>query len=119
MAHVSIDADLLHVQLEKAEQLGALHGGLDIPLEHVASARTVADLWSELKGLRAPGTGIPGVIMLGTTRYDGKKDFCAVYKHRPGIVIELRDEAFARVLVSLPETDAQAIATQLNGASGV
>ena len=33
----------------------------------------------ELSGLRAPGTGLPGVIALGTWRGRGQKDFAALF----------------------------------------
>ena len=60
-----------------------------------ATERTRDDAWAraqvvgELRGLRAPGTGIPGVIALGTWRSKGAKDFAAVYRGGPAVVVEL------------------------------
>ena len=51
-------------------------------------------------GIRAPGTGLPGVSMLGTTRYQGKKDFNVVYGHKPGLVVTLSGIDFARILIT-------------------
>ena len=92
----------LTLRLSRWEKAGALHGDLQVPWSQVASVSHVEDLWRELRGMRAPGTGIPEVIMLGTTRGRGWKDFCAVYRHRPGSVVVLREGPFARWLVTGP-----------------
>ncbi len=56
--------------------------------------------------MRAPGTGIPWVIMLGTTRGSFGKDFCAVYGRAPAVVMELEGAPFSRCLVTVPEAEA-------------
>jgi hypothetical protein len=38
--------------------------------------------------------------MLGTTRYQGKKDFNAVYKRKPGHVVTLDGSEFTRLLIT-------------------
>lgn len=96
----------VEIRLSRWEKWGAWHRDLRIPVEHIAHRDHVPDLWSRLRGMRAPGTGFPGVIMLGTTRFriDGtwRKDFNAVYGHRPGTVLTLRNEDFERVLITDP-----------------
>lgn len=97
----------IEIRMTRMEKWGSLHGDLRIPIDHVMHRDHVPDLWTRLRGMRAPGTGFPGVIMLGTTRFriDGvwHKDFNAVYGHRPGTVLTLRDEDFERVLISDPK----------------
>jgi hypothetical protein len=56
-------------------------------------------LWSELRGIRLPGIGLPGVIALGTWRYPGGKDFVAVYRGY-GVLVTLSDPSWHRFLVS-------------------
>jgi hypothetical protein len=85
------------------EHAGALHGPVRVPLSAVTAVRVVDDPWPELRGLREPGTGVPGHLMLGTCRGDFGKDFCAVYQHRPTLIIDLAGAEFARLLVSLEE----------------
>lgn len=97
----------LTVAMSRLERLGAVHGDLVIPLEQIISVRATTDAWSELRGLRAPGTGIPGTLMLGTCRGSFGKDFCAVRGHGPGVIVDLTGAEFARVVVS----DAQASIT--------
>jgi hypothetical protein len=90
----------LFVRLSRWESLGGLKRDFTIPAESIVSDEHVVDGWDALRGWRCPGTGIPWVIMLGTMRYKGTKDFCAVYGRRPARVITCRNFEFARVLVS-------------------
>ena len=113
MARVDVDTDRLRVRLGRLERLGAFHDDVVVAPANLVAATSVDDLWQHLRGVRAPGTGIPGVIMLGTTRQDGVKDFCAVYRHGPGLVVELRDHEFARLLVSLDAAGAARAASSI------
>jgi hypothetical protein len=97
----SVDGGLL-VRLSRWEVLGGLRREFVIPAASILSDEHVDDGWQELHGGRCPGTGLPGVIMLGTMRYKGTKDYCAVYGRRPARVISCRDFEFARVLISDP-----------------
>jgi hypothetical protein len=74
-----------------------------------------ADPWRALRGLRAPGTGLPGVIALGTWRRRGRKDFVALRGRGPGVVVHLRDGPFGRLLVSAG--DAEAVAAAIRAAA--
>lgn len=112
MASLTHDARGLQILLSGREQLFGIKRSFDIPWQQVLNIAQVPDLWAHLRGIRAPGTGFPGVIMLGTTRYQGHKDFNAVYGHKPGVVISLIENPFTRVLLtrddklSLPERPA-------------
>jgi hypothetical protein len=90
----------LRISLSGKEELGALKRSFSIPLDQVINIARVSDLWVHLRGIRAPGTGFPSVIMLGTTRYQGKKDFNAVYGHKPGFVVTLIGNEFMRILIT-------------------
>ena len=50
----------------------------------VTAVRVVDDPWPELRGMRAPGTGLPNVIAVGTRRGGFGKDFAAVHGNGPG-----------------------------------
>ena len=79
MAELLIEDGALHVRLSALEKLGALRGDIMIPLRSVTAVRVSDNPWSEeLRGIRAPGTGLPGVISLGTRRGKGILDFAAV-----------------------------------------
>ena len=53
--------------------------------------------WSELRGLRSPGTGFPGLISLCTRRGDGIHDFAAVYGLRRAVVVDTFGADFDRL----------------------
>jgi len=105
MARLLIEEEDLHLSLGGWEQLGSLHADIRIPLRHITKVEVSENPWRILRGMRAPGTGIPGVIMLGTMRRKRKKDFCAIYKRRPAVVVHLRDEAFERLIVTCDKTE--------------
>ncbi len=91
------------VRLSFWESLGALHRGVVIPADVVTSVDHVGDPWPYLRGVRLPGTGIPRMVMLGTLRYRGGKDLCAIYRSGPASIITCSDWEFTRVIVSGPE----------------
>ena len=105
MVEVSSDQSFLRVHLRPMEKLGAFHGDVLVAVDRITRVRVVADAWSELRGIRAPGTGWPGVIALGTRRGTFGKDFAAVYGHRPGVVIEMSNAEFERIIVSCDDPD--------------
>ena len=100
MARFEIEGATLVLRLSLLERLGAFSGEPHVPLSAIRNVRVTARPWKELKGMRAPGTGWPGTIALGTWRHDGVKDFCAVYRKGPGVVVELDNATYARFVVS-------------------
>ena len=101
MAQVIIEGNDLVVRLTGLEQLGAFHrGDIHVPRVAITNARVVLDPWTELRGIRAPGTDIPDVIALGTRRGRFGRDFAAVYGHRPGIVIECTNTPYRRLILT-------------------
>jgi hypothetical protein len=89
--------------------MGGMHSSPRVHRSALTSIEAAADLWSRkiLSGVRAPGTGIPFVIMLGTLRKPGaKKSFCAIYRRRPGYVLTFSTGEFGQWIFSgdmLPE----------------
>ena len=68
MASLIIDGADLVVKMSELEEIEAFHGEVRVPLAAVRAVRTADDAWPELRGIRAPGTGLPGVIAVGTRR---------------------------------------------------
>ena len=102
MAHVLEKEDKLILKLSTAEKIGGLHKDLVVSKNQLLSKTVFQNPWSKeiLKGVRAPGTGIPFKILLGTMRYKGGKDFTAIYKRKPVTVYEFKDYSFKRWIVS-------------------
>lgn len=102
-----VDGDLL-VKLSNAERLEAVHGDVRVPVGSILGVRTVADAWSELRGLRAPGTGWPGKTLVGTCRGGFGKDFVVVHGKRPAVIVELDGTEYSRIMVTSPDAEALA-----------
>lgn len=100
MATVRREGDEVVVRLNDLEKAGAFRGDVRVPASAVRSVRVTERPFRELRGMRAPGTGLPGVIALGTWRSRGGKDFAAVYRGGPAVVVELEDTGFRRLIVS-------------------
>jgi hypothetical protein len=112
VARLDVAGDELILHLSWFERIGGfVRGDARIPLKAVRGARPVESPWKELRGIRSPGTGFPGVIALGTRRFGGGKDFAAVYGKGPGVVVDLVGVDFARLVVSTP--DAEAVAAEI------
>jgi hypothetical protein len=105
------EGDELVLRLNDVEKLAALRGDVRVPFAAVRSVRVSERPFRELHGLRAPGTGFPGVIAVGTWRYRGGKDFAALYRGGPAVVVELAGAGFSRLLVSAH--DAAAVRDEL------
>ena len=116
MAHLEVDDSMLRLSLSRLERLAGLHRDVEVRLGEVVEVHAVDDAWTALRGIRAPGTGIPRVLMIGTTRSKGRKDFCVVRGRGPAVVITLSGGEFSRLVVSDPEADRTA--TRLTSAIG-
>lgn len=108
MGRLTVKGDRLVLELSRLERLEAFHGDVSVPLSAVRSVRVTDDVWSELRGIRAPGTGFPGVIAVGTRRGSFGKDFAAVHGKGRGVVVEAEGQEWSRLVVTDPEADAVA-----------
>ena len=105
MASLLIEDQRLHLSLSGWEQLGSLHADIRIPFSHIVNVEISEKPWRTLRGIRAPGLGIPRIVMLGTMRRKRKKDFCAIYQNRIAVVVYLREETFERLIVTCEESE--------------
>jgi hypothetical protein len=107
MTQIEIADGRLKVEILGWDKLWSLKSRLEFSLDHVVGARR----WEKAKdggrrGLRAPGTHLPGVIVAGTYHLKGEHTFYDVHDFGQAIVIELRDEWYARLVVEVAEPDA-------------
>ena len=103
MAILVIEGTELRLTLSALEQLGAFWPAPQARLDQVESIEFVENLWSTqvLRGVRAPGTGIPYVAMIGVMRRVKTKDFCVIKRKKPGVVINFSSGAFQRWIYTL------------------
>ena len=108
MANLLISNDQLLLKMTFLEQIGSFHSPVKMPISEVTSFEYVTNPWKSnvMRGLRAPGTGFPYLIMLGTLRnFRGWKAFCAIYKRKPVIVVNWKSGPFSQWIVTSSEAD--------------
>jgi len=114
VAKVKVIGDELILKLSVWERMGAVHSSPRVALSAVSEIEFLADLWSNkvLRGVRAPGTGIPFVVLLGTMRGRKFRDFVAIKGRQPGVVITLSEGPFQRWIFTLdqPKSDLEGLA---------
>ena len=102
MARIIETEDELILELSRLEKWGAFHSSIRAPKSALIKSFEFENPWSKgfLQGVRAPGTGIPFVILLGTLRGKGFKDFTAIRGRGPVVVYEFSGLPFRRWIVS-------------------
>lgn len=116
MARLEVRGDTLVVRLSPLERLGAFAPAEpSAPLAAVREVRVVEQPWGVLRGLRCPGAGFPGAIALGTWRGRGYRDFNAVYRKGPAVLVALQGSGYSRFLVAC--ADAAEVAARLRAAA--
>jgi len=114
MAQFEFSQSDLTMKLSRLESLGGFHTSPVATWQQVSGAEAVDNLWPYLRGFRAPGTGIPGILMLGSTRNKASRDFCAVRGNKPGVIVSLGEGEFNRWLMSTDTmTTAQFLAKEV------
>ena len=105
MAQIILEEDEISLQLSKLEVIGAFHRSPRSSMSNLLEIRRVENPWSSsvMRGMRAPGTGIPYLIMLGTLRYRGGKDFAAIYGRNPAYLLRFKAEEFNSWLITYSE----------------
>ncbi len=98
------------LRLSTLEKLGGMRGDVRIPLDAMQDVVVSEEPFAALRGVRAPGTGFPRLIALGTWRYKGRRDFAALYRGKPAVIVQLHDAPYERLLVSADDANALAAA---------
>lgn len=110
MATLEYDDHELRLVLSRWEKTGALRGDIVVPRDSIRSVRVALAPLDEVRGMRMPGTHVPGRVTLGSFR--GRNRLFAAAYNRPGVVIELEGQAYGRLVVSVD--DPQRVAADLD-----
>ena len=113
MARLVKVGDQLILELSIWEKLGALHDSPRVSADSVEKVEFIDQLWgsSTLRGIRAPGTALPYLVLLGTLRGRSFRDFVAMSGRGEGVVLTLKSGPFARWIFTLrqPKADFSAL----------
>jgi len=100
-----VEGESIRYNLSWIENLGAFGRDPVASLSNLLDATCHENLWTRevLRGIRAPGTGFPLLIMLGTMRRLSGKDFCVIYRRNPVLVLNFKNEKFERWVIPAAE----------------
>ena len=104
VARLLIDDFTVTVSLSAVEKLEALHGNVTVPRTAVMAARGVPDGMAELHGISI-GTGLPGVMMVGTVRSHDGVTFAVCHGRRPAVVLDLSGASYDRIVMTIDNPD--------------
>lgn len=107
MVEITVKQDNLIVEVKGLHSFFALKKKMVFPLTHVRGITADAGIYQSelLKGIRSPGTQIPG-LKAGTYYSDGQKSFWDVHRSQNVVVIELSDEEYDRLIVEVKDVQA-------------
>ena len=100
------DAGLV-IEPQGLDKVWSFTKSLSIPWEHVRGATHDPGMKNEPKGWRGPGLRV-GSKLSGTFHADGEHQFWNVSGYENTVVIELVDEHFSRIAISLDDPAGQA-----------
>lgn len=108
MTRIDITEDQLVVTLQGMDRFWSLRRRIAVPLSAVRGATADPGVVREPAGLRAPGTYVPRFITAGTFHKDGERVFWNVRGSQEPVVIELAEQAYARLVLGVPDARAAA-----------
>ena len=108
---LKIEGESLRYDMNWLENIGALGRDPKSKISNLISVTRSDHPWTikVLRGIRAPGTGFPYLIMLGTMRFWKGKDFCVVYKRNPVLLLEFENEPFKRWIIPYNQENLEVI----------
>ncbi len=109
VARLLIDQRRVTVCLSAMEKLEARHFNVTVPRTAVIAAREVPDGLAELRGTIAGigwrgvgvGTGLPGLMMVGTIQDGFGLTFAVCRGHGPAVVLDLAGQHYNRIVMTV------------------
>jgi hypothetical protein len=101
MTNIDVEEDRLVVEVQGWHKLWSLMSRLEIPLNHVSGVRMAAE--ERVRGMRLPGTYLPGIITAGSFLHEGRWVFWDVHEPEKAIAIDLQDERFSALVIEVAD----------------
>lgn len=97
---VEVTTKELIIKPQGINKIASLKSKLVIALDHVQGASLDEGILNDYKGIREPGTTLPG-YWAGTFKHNGEKTFFNVSRKDKPVVIQLKDEAYTRLVLGV------------------
>lgn len=101
MSEITVSEAALTVRLSRKDKLLGLLGDQVVPRTAITGVEVVPDGLAAVKGIRAPGLGLPGLRMLGTWRGRGRgaKRLVDVRRGQPALRVLLTGQRYDELLL--------------------
>jgi hypothetical protein len=111
VANLVISDESVTLELSTAEKAEALHRDLTVPRSAITGVRVVSSCMDEVHGFKLVGSGIPGVMMVGSFKGGDGSTFALCHGNGPGLVLDLTGQHYDRIVVSIDNPEQ--VASQL------
>ncbi len=105
MTTIEVTDSMLIVHVEGFDKILALKSQLQVPLSHVIDAEIDPNIGEEFRrlfvGIKAPGTGLAGVVRAGTWYTSEGKVFWDIHHPENAITIHLADDDYNKLLIEV------------------
>ena len=101
VADLLIDDETVTVKLTALEKAEAVHGNVVVPRSAITAFWTVPDGQAEVAGFKLIGSGLTGVIKVGTWRSADRTIFAVCHGAGPAVVLDLTGERYDRLVVTV------------------
>ncbi|WP_448627574.1 hypothetical protein [Geodermatophilus sp. URMC 64] len=113
MATLQRTDSALRLTFTRGEKIAGLVRDVEIPRSAVAAVSVETEPLTAVRGLRAPGLGLPGVRRIGTWRGHGTRTLVSVRRGQPAVRVELTGQRYPALIVG--DDDAARLAAELTG----
>lgn len=101
MVTLLLDSARLEVVLSGSEKvLSGRKKPVRVPREQITKVQLTVDPWIWVRGQRASGRHVPGLLTMGTWRLGPVLDLVVLRRRRPGVVIDLEGAEFDRIILA-------------------
>ena len=114
MATINTHDGTLSIRFSRFEKIFGLVRDLDLPLSSVSDVSSEPSGLAAVRGLRAPGLGMPGVRAVGTWRGRGHKSLVSVSRGQGAVSAAVSGSRYDRILIGVD--DPQRYVDQINAA---
>jgi hypothetical protein len=100
VATIAVTDSTIRLELSLVETLGCGIRRLDIPRDEVTEVQVLERPFADLRGVRAPGIGLPKTIAIGRWRHRGGTDLVILRRDRRAMQLDLGPSGnFRRIVV--------------------